>query len=473
MKRYLIYAICLFSQILISANEQNPKVAIIGGGLSGLTAGHKLTQAGIDVEIFEAKERVGGRVLSAYVKGVLVELGGQSLSDGGSAATILSLADEFGIGVIERMKKLNLYYCVGGEKKLIGNMAESLGYSDEELSKKLAELSQKSTSMQDIIDALFDKTDDNHQIASSRLAIYEGSAPSKLSVGSIDVLEEMLKGGLSTVHQNESCDDVFTIKVKSIDGGNARLPLAIANRLGNKVHLKYPLKKISKNDDGSFTLFFKNQKSVIADIVLLTVPLPLYQEIEFEEEVISKKRLDQIQLMSFGSNAKIFLPFKSCGNKNYLSSINSIAFNGRTTDAWSLYFCDKEASFDKETIQQAFKKQIPFLNHFIDQDLSKETVMFAKDQQFESYDHLIGFSFVTDPYTKGSYSTISPLSEALQREVIEIDGERVRKMFTPISDSIYFAGEHTTADLDIIGTMEAACESGAKAARMIQRQLEK
>ena len=45
--------------------NQSPKdVVIIGAGMSGLVAGYELTRAGHDVIILEARDRVGGRVLT-------------------------------------------------------------------------------------------------------------------------------------------------------------------------------------------------------------------------------------------------------------------------------------------------------------------------------------------------------------------------------------------------------------------------
>lgn len=44
-------------------------VVIVGGGVAGLNAGRRLTEAGIDVELFEARERLGGRVHSVDAEG--------------------------------------------------------------------------------------------------------------------------------------------------------------------------------------------------------------------------------------------------------------------------------------------------------------------------------------------------------------------------------------------------------------------
>lgn len=70
-------------------------VVVVGAGLSGLTAAHRLRQFGASVAVFEAASRVGGRVSSADVDGVHVDLGGTFVGPGQDR--ILALADEVGV----------------------------------------------------------------------------------------------------------------------------------------------------------------------------------------------------------------------------------------------------------------------------------------------------------------------------------------------------------------------------------------
>ena len=54
-----------------------PQVLIIGAGIAGLTAGYRLKQRGVSVRIFEAQERIGGRMFSQrdfFADGQVAEL---------------------------------------------------------------------------------------------------------------------------------------------------------------------------------------------------------------------------------------------------------------------------------------------------------------------------------------------------------------------------------------------------------------
>jgi hypothetical protein len=64
--------------------ERSCDVVIIGAGLSGLVAATQLNQQGVDVIVLEARNRVGGRLLTEFpipdMPGVFIDHGGQWIS---------------------------------------------------------------------------------------------------------------------------------------------------------------------------------------------------------------------------------------------------------------------------------------------------------------------------------------------------------------------------------------------------------
>jgi monoamine oxidase len=77
------------------------KVAVVGGGLGGLTAAWYLKQFGVQVTLFEASDRLGGRVWSDYrfVDGRVVERGAELI--GSNHPMWWLLAKRYGLNLVE------------------------------------------------------------------------------------------------------------------------------------------------------------------------------------------------------------------------------------------------------------------------------------------------------------------------------------------------------------------------------------
>ncbi|MCX7877707.1 MAG: FAD-dependent oxidoreductase [Ignavibacteria bacterium] len=83
----------VFPQIKFS---KKPKVIIIGAGLAGLAAAHRLRKKGCEVTVLEARSRIGGRVFSYNITDDLViELGAEWV--GASHERVINLCEEFGL----------------------------------------------------------------------------------------------------------------------------------------------------------------------------------------------------------------------------------------------------------------------------------------------------------------------------------------------------------------------------------------
>ncbi len=107
-RRRLLYGGLGLASALATATWQNgrdsvafatiPKVLVVGAGIAGLTAAYRLRQAGVPVDIIEARNRVGGRMRSlanAAGSGVTVELGGEFIDT--DHTKLRSLAQELGL----------------------------------------------------------------------------------------------------------------------------------------------------------------------------------------------------------------------------------------------------------------------------------------------------------------------------------------------------------------------------------------
>ncbi|MEO7597639.1 MAG: protoporphyrinogen oxidase [Opitutus sp.] len=71
------------------AASKNKSIAILGAGITGLVAAHRLTQLGHHVRIFEQSSRIGGAIRSERADGWLIEAGPNSIMTGEPALTKL------------------------------------------------------------------------------------------------------------------------------------------------------------------------------------------------------------------------------------------------------------------------------------------------------------------------------------------------------------------------------------------------
>jgi monoamine oxidase len=79
------------------------KIVIIGAGLSGLLTAYRLLDKGFDIEIVEARNRIGGRIHSVHSEKACVELGATWFNE--THKNIISLLEEFEIGIYEQFMK--------------------------------------------------------------------------------------------------------------------------------------------------------------------------------------------------------------------------------------------------------------------------------------------------------------------------------------------------------------------------------
>src|SRR5690606_4012657 len=115
-------------------------VVVVGGGFSGLVAADRLADAGCDVLVFDARTRVGGRVMTARgLSSRYAEGGGEWI--GLNHPRWTALAERFGLELVEASEEPGAASVVIGGTRLSEAEAEALY---EEMDAVLSVLSSES-----------------------------------------------------------------------------------------------------------------------------------------------------------------------------------------------------------------------------------------------------------------------------------------------------------------------------------------
>ena len=131
---------------------KDAKVAIIGAGLAGLNAARVLKSAGISSEIFEASDRVGGRVTSDLIDGYICDRGFQVINPAYSELRETGLVNDL---VIRALPK-GVLIKNDEDQLLIGDPRRGLRYVAGALSTRSGSWSEKIR----FIRYLWEKTED-------------------------------------------------------------------------------------------------------------------------------------------------------------------------------------------------------------------------------------------------------------------------------------------------------------------------
>jgi monoamine oxidase len=446
--------------------KADPKIIVIGAGISGLTTAYRLQQKGFDVHVYEAKNRIGGRIFTVRVHDRVAELGAQNILNGGEAKNVLSLVDEMGLKLVHRKIDFTMYYHQNNELLSVSKLLKTQQFNPDELKYNLQEISKKSKNMNDVLLKLFDPAHPLYKILSVTLAAYEGGSLEHLSPLYYETLYHMLMGGLCAVHPGSE-EKRIDLDLLSTEGGMNVLTEKLAEKL--KITTNTPLRSVSKNLDGSFDLSFQNGQHETADILILAMPCSVYKDITFEKGVIQESRLSEIMNVQYGSLAKMVVPV-DCNPPKRGMFINdqAVTFSATNPQILNLYLLDEASLFSSGSLSEIYQEHISLLETgFGVNNLSSSMPVAAVDQPFACYEGPVGHSWPEDPFAKGSFSCIGAGQEAVLTETSTIDGEIVKTLFSPIDQRLYFVGEHTSIMKEIPGTMEAACESGERIARMI------
>lgn len=445
-------------------------VAILGGGIAGLSAAYELQKKGIPFKIFEADKRTGGRVKTKrdFITGLTTDCGGEFVDT--THTDLLAYLKEFSISTLDvrtdQLIKDTFFYngkiytdeeVVEAYKKILPKIIEDQNRSEKD--EAYNELIDNTP-----LDQYFDSLKGDEWFMKCLEKAYESEYGGNIREQSaINFLSMMLQEVGKTFEVFGVSDEVLKIK-----GGSSTLTEALAEKVKDHVFLEYKLQKIT-DSNGTYTLHFSNGKAISANYVLITIPFSVLKDIPLELKNMTENKKNCIQELGYGTNVKLIQKFdqkvwREKGYQGYL--FNNVIHNGFDSSqlqndsiaqgTYTFYFGGDDAMklCQKEQLPSLREKYISYFDTIFPGAVAA-TQHHAKENE--------GFIFMNwplNPFAKCSYSSFKPGQWTKY-------GEEVAK---PI-DQVYFAGEHCSDDFQ--GFMNGAIETAKKAVQHITSAISK
>jgi len=276
-------------------------VAVVGAGLSGLRAARAIADAGREVVVLEARDRVGGRLLNATLgDGVTVDVGGQWV--GSDHARVQRLAGELGVEIFPQHGAGRNLLDVGGKRRRyrgtiprlgprvlwdvfiarrrIDRMAEAVGSERPWLAERAAELDGETL-------AAWCERNVSSEVARELIGLAGrtvwGTGPEELSM--LHVLFYVASAGSF----DKLIDTEGGAQQDRLDGGAQLLPLGLASSLGDRVRLGAPVRHIAQSDAG--VRIAADGFEVEAERTIVALPAAIARRIEFDPPLPEGRRL--------------------------------------------------------------------------------------------------------------------------------------------------------------------------------------
>lgn len=446
-------ALLISERIPATLSAAAGRVVVIGAGFSGLAAAYELSRAGYEVTVVEARNRVGGRVLSFadLVPGKNVEGGGELI--GSNHPAWVAYAKQFGLEFLDVGEEDLEFPIVLNGKRLTAEASEQLW---EEMEKAFNTITTDAAA----IDAdepwkaagaaALDKRTMADWIEKLDASPLCKTALHTMMMADNGVVPEwqsylgnlaMVKGGGLEKYWDES--EVYRCK-----GGNQQLASKLVTAIGApRVLTRMPVRAVAVTDRGA-RVTLGDGKVLEAEHVLMTAPPSVWNRIAIDP-VLPPALAPQM-----GTNVKYLVALKSAVWRRRelapeLLSDGPVSMTWHATDgqrgpgeALTAFSGGPAADRCREwTAAQRDKNYLAELGK-VYTGISASVVR----SRF--------MDWPSDPWSKGSYSFPAPGQVTTQGPILREGLGR-----------LHFAGEYTS--YAFMGYMEGALNSGAAAARRI------
>ncbi len=464
--------------------QGQPRIAIVGAGMAGMAAALKLADHGVASTVYEAGQRIGGRMFSNtsyFDQGQVFEWCGELIDSG--HATIIRLAQRFGLVLDD----LHAAEPRGSEEtyRFFGQYYPK-AQADRDF-KEIAPLLREDLRLAGPYTTVFESTPWGRML--NRMSLYdwiESRVPGghAAPLGALldtayyielnsDTREQSALNIVYLLGYQPSWNELHMFGISDekyhLRGGNQQLPQAIAQCLGPQaLRLGMRLQAIRRRADGRYELVFLEGSTTrveLADLVLLTTPFAVLRELDYAGAGFDAVKHHAIQQLGRGRQSKQHLQFtrrlwnergpwpgigngSSYGDTGYQSSWETSRAQPGSAGILVGYaggpFADAMSStlpFATATVPAVRQDALRFLGQI--EPVFPGLAALWNGRSTQGLPHL-------DPNMKCSYSYF----RIGQYETIA-GYERVRQ------GNVFFAGEHCSFDFQ--GFMEGAAAEGERA----------
>jgi len=385
----------------------------VGAGFAGLAAAEALAARGVEVTVFEARDRVGGRVRSGRLdNGAVVELGAEFVLPG--YEMLQETASRLGLELYE---KGTLY----GDRE----PRDGPPVTRDELVAAYAALREPgSGSVGDVLEKL--------ESPGARAAI-----AARLAVSSGYELEDQDAAALA-----EGAAGFGDFPSHGVVGGNDRIALELAGRLRDAVRISTVVTRVAWSDEG--VVVRAGGDELAADACVIATPAPHALELEWDPPLPGWKH-EALAAVRYGQAAKLFLPLEAPAPPSQTLSVPLRFWT------WTQHRVAAASSFagSPSALERLEVGDGP-------RTWAAEARRLRPDLDYADGPPLL-WKWHDDPWARGAYSARA-LSSPLDDEALAHPVGRVT-----------FAGEHTAGEWHAL--MEGALRSGQRAAGEVEALL--
>jgi monoamine oxidase len=299
--------------------RDQPRIAIVGAGLAGLSCAYRLHQRGIASTLYEAHgERVGGRCWTAreFAAEQTAEHGGEFIDS--AHHRIRALAVELDLklddlAAAERKRpglhprlfldgKVRRFAEVHRNQHLIGAQADAdarrVGSFDWDRHTRAARALDEMTAAEWLDAVLPHRSHRLLRLATEQFMTEEYG----LDVGRLSAISMLVEFGPFGVESDERFH---------VHGGNDQLAWGLAERLPpGTLQLDRPLTALRRHGSGYALSFAGTQAEERADLVVLCLPFTALRRVDLGASGLGARKRRCIEDLGMGTNAKLLLQFR-------------------------------------------------------------------------------------------------------------------------------------------------------------------